>query len=79
MPVMPTAAKHYTANLELLKGSCLICRLLSGDNMGTEAEGTVMHTIDTCRSSNKYRFFGADARVGCPSKSYMACFGCGNP
>ncbi len=86
--------RRYTDNLELLKAGCLVCRLLSGDGMGTEAERAAMHPLDACRSPDKHRFFAAKAqarqeglrrfsfgrggRTGWLSK-YTACFGCGNP
>lgn len=85
--------QHYTDNLELLRGSCLLCRLLTGNGVGTEATGAVVHPLDACRTPNKYHFFDTKAqarqegqrhfsfnwggRAGWLSR-YTACFGCGN-
>lgn len=55
--------QHYTDNLKLFKDRCLICWLLSGDCMGTGAEGSGMHPLDACRSVNKHHFFAAKGQA----------------
>ncbi|KAF1982998.1 hypothetical protein K402DRAFT_180401 [Aulographum hederae CBS 113979] len=71
--------ERFIWGLELLDGSCVICRLL-GDEKQAE------HTLDRCRSASKWRFFDAKkaaqkearrVRKGWLS-SFGACFGCGN-
>ncbi|KAF1980547.1 hypothetical protein K402DRAFT_426145 [Aulographum hederae CBS 113979] len=71
--------ERFIWGLELLDGSCVICRLL-GDEKQAE------HTLDRCRSASKWRFFDAKKAVQKEARrvrkgwlsSFGACFGCGN-
>jgi hypothetical protein len=72
--------EYYQDRLNLLRGSCPICRLL-----GPVGSGGYWHTLDDCRSNSKRRFFQAKKEAIQAGKKrggwlaeYGACFRCGN-
>ncbi|KAK3063160.1 hypothetical protein LTS18_002588, partial [Coniosporium uncinatum] len=76
-----TDLDRFIQGLELLRGSCVICRFV-GKVSKQEAE----HTLDQCKSTTKWRFIGAKRRAqeqGREQKRgwlarFGACYRCGN-
>ncbi|KAF1980591.1 hypothetical protein K402DRAFT_399285 [Aulographum hederae CBS 113979] len=74
-----TSRNRFIHGLELLRGSCVLCRLL-GNGRDTE------HTLDSCRSASKWDFFRAKKAAQEKAKTvrkgwlneFGACFRCGN-
>jgi hypothetical protein len=71
---------RYIANLQAVKGRCIICLLVPGPNLSRDE-----HTLEGCRRAQKWEFIAskraameAGKRRGGWLAKYRACFGCGN-
>ena len=52
--------QRYIGNLKLLKGSCLLCRLVDSVDPSTlETVRGADHGLEKCRSVGKWRFFNS--------------------
>jgi superfamily II DNA helicase RecQ len=73
--------QRYMANLQTVKGRCIICRLVPGANSGRGE-----HTLDECGRGPKWEFIhskraaieAGKRRGGGWLAKYGACYGCGN-
>jgi hypothetical protein len=73
--------QRYVANLQAVKGRCIICRLVPGANLGRGE-----HTLERCGRVQKWEFINSKRaaieagkeRGGGWLAKYGACYGCGN-